>query len=231
MAELILAETSSVSTPSAAKVSFYADTTANPQLVFKDDGGTVTQLLDTRNTNIITGAKTFNNGTLLINNPAATFAYTITPAAIVAARILNLPLTTATDTLVSLGMASQTFLGAILSSGITGIGYATGAGGTVVQATSKVTAFTLSKVCGTITFAADSLAADTTSAGAVWTNTAIAATDHVVFTHVSGGTLGAYNIACTPAAGSATLFIRNLTPGALAEAPVFRFTVIKGVNA
>jgi hypothetical protein len=41
-------------------------------------------------------------------NPANTFAYTITPAAIAANRILNLPLITATDTLATLGLA-QTF--------------------------------------------------------------------------------------------------------------------------
>jgi hypothetical protein len=134
----------------------------------------------------------------------------------------------------NIGAATGTSLvatGIITSSGITGIGYATGAGGTVTQATSKVTAFTLSKVTGTITFAADALAADTSTAGAVWTNTAIAATDMVIFTHVSGGTLGGYNIACLPAAGSATIYLRNITPGSLSEAPVFRFTVIKSVNA
>jgi len=127
---------------------------------------------------------------------------------------------------------SVVLTGVITSSGGTnGIGYATGAGGTVTQATSKVTAFTLSKVTGTIQFAADALVADTSTAGATWTNTALAATDHVIFTHVSGGTLGAYNVACLPAAGSATIYLRNLTPGSLSEAPVFRFTVIKSVNA
>ena len=132
-----------------------------------------------------------------------------------------------------LGAATGTSLavtGAVTSSG-GGIGYATGAGGTVTQATSKVTAFTLSKLSGNITFAADNLAANTTSAGAVWTNTFIAAGDNVVFMHISGGTLGAYHVQCTPAAGSATIYIRNMTAGALAEAPVFRFSIIKGVTA
>lgn len=45
---------------------------------------------------------------LRIINPAFTFEYDIVPAAITAARQLNLPLITATDTLVSLGLA-QTF--------------------------------------------------------------------------------------------------------------------------
>lgn len=120
----------------------------------------------------------------------------------------------------------------ILSIGPTqGVGYGTGAGGTVVQATSKVTAFTLSKVCGQITFAADALGANTTSAGATWTNTAIAAGDTVVWNHVSGGTLGAYDIIFTPAAGSCTVRIRNVTGGSLSEAPVIQFSIIKAVQA
>ena len=55
----------------------------------------------------ITGIKTFYNGQK-INNPANTFAYTITSGAITANRILNLPVITGTDTLATLGLA-QTF--------------------------------------------------------------------------------------------------------------------------
>lgn len=63
-AEIILAETASVSTPAAGFVSVYADTTANPKMLFKDDGGTVVDILDSRNT--VTGitSKTFTNPTL-----------------------------------------------------------------------------------------------------------------------------------------------------------------------
>ena len=46
---------------------------------------------------------------LRLNNPALTFHYTVTPAAIVADRVLNLPLLAATDTVAVLAMA-QTFL-------------------------------------------------------------------------------------------------------------------------
>jgi hypothetical protein len=112
-----------------------------------------------------------------------------------------------------------------------GIGYKTGAGGTITQATSKVTAFTLSKVCGKITFAADALAANTTTAGATWTNTVIAAGDTVVWNHVSGGTLGAYDVIFTPGAGTCTVSIRNVTGGSLSEAPVIQFAIIKAVQA
>jgi len=64
------------------------------------------------------GTLTINTGSspLVIYNPAGTFAYTLTPGAIVANRQLNIPLTTATDTLAVLGLA-QTFSGAITSTG------------------------------------------------------------------------------------------------------------------
>lgn len=195
MAEIILAETvSPTATPSAGKISLFADTTANPQLRFIDDGGNNRQIADTINTATLAN-KTFT------------------------APVLGV----ATGTSVAV-------TGLLTSSGTAGIGYATGAGGAVTQLTSKATAFTLSKTTGTIQFAADALAADT-SVASTWTNTTIVATDVVVFTHSSGGTLGAYNIACTPAAGSATINLRNLTPGSLSEAPIFRFAVIKSVVA
>jgi len=111
-----------------------------------------------------------------------------------------------------------------------GIGYATGAGGTVTQATSKATAFTLSKACGQITTAGDILNA-ATIVSATWTNTLIAATDTVAINHKSGGTLGAYTINVACLAGSATLSIRNNTAGNLTETLVLNFALIKGVTS
>lgn len=113
----------------------------------------------------------------------------------------------------------------------TGLGFYTGAGGTVTQATSKATPFTLDKMCGQITTAAD-LLTHATVVSAVWTNSKIAATDVVIINHKSGGTVGAYvfNVSC--GAGTATLYItNNQTSGTLSEALVLSFVVIKGVTA
>lgn len=120
--------------------------------------------------------------------------------------------------------------GLFSNSATAGIGYSTGAGGTVTQATSKSTGVTLNAVTGAITMNAASLAADTTVSFTL-TNSAIAATDAVVVLHESAGTLGAYSFASTAAGGSATIAVHNNTPGALAEAIVLRFVVIKSVNA
>ena len=109
-------------------------------------------------------------------------------------------------------------------------GYITGEGGTVTQATSKATAVTLSKKCGQITMHNASLAADTTVSFTL-TNSTIAATDLLVLNHVSGGTAGAYLLNAQAAAGSASINVRNVTAGALGEAIVIGFAVIKAVTA
>lgn len=122
--------------------------------------------------------------------------------------------------------------GKITSAGPTsGIGYATGAGGTVTQITSKATGVTLNTVVGEITLNAAALAASTT-VSFVLTNSAIAATDLLVLNHSTTGTFGAYTLnAHGAAAGSITIDVRNVSLGALSEAIVIRYAVIKGVTS
>jgi len=104
-----------------------------------------------------------------------------------------------------------------------------GAGGTVTQATDKATGVTLNKVSGAVTMNAASLAA-ATIVSHVLTSDKIEAGDQLLVTHQSGGTLGSYTLNARCAAGSATVDIRNNTAGALAEAVVYRFTVIKSAQ-
>lgn len=121
----------------------------------------------------------------------------------------------------------------IKSSGATsGIGYATGAGGTVTQGagSGKATAVTLNNVTGQITMNNAALAADTTVTFTL-TNSAIAATDLLVLNHVSGGTAGSYTLNAQAGAGSASINVRNVTTGSLSEAIVIGFAVIKAVTA
>lgn len=129
----------------------------------------------------------------------------------------------------ALAPASVAATGAITSSG-GGVGYATGAGGTVAQPTSKATGVTLNKLAGEITTNAAALAANT-AVTFVLTNSQIAAGDRIIVNHMSGGTFGAYIADARSAAGSATFMLRNLTAGSLSEAVVLGFTVIKSVTA
>lgn len=125
-----------------------------------------------------------------------------------------------------------TFGGFVVSKSPTGgLGYATGAGGTVTQATSKSTAVTLNKVTGLVTLNAAALAAATIVSFTL-NDTAIAATDQIIVTHESGGTLGAYGVnGRATGAGTGEVNVRNNTAGSLSEAIVLRVSVLKSVNA
>jgi len=109
-------------------------------------------------------------------------------------------------------------------------GYVAGEGGTVTQATSKSTAVTLNKKCGTVTMHNAALAADAIVSFTL-TNSTIAATDVVVLNHASAGTAGKYALNAQAAAGSASINVTNISAGALSEAIVIRFAVIKAVAA
>lgn len=109
-------------------------------------------------------------------------------------------------------------------------GYGTGAGGTVTQATNKSTGVTLNARCGQITMNNANLVAGT-AVSFTLTNSSIAATDVLIVNNASGGTLGAYMFGARCAAGSATITVRNLTSGDLAEALVVSFAVIKATTA
>jgi len=109
-------------------------------------------------------------------------------------------------------------------------GYITGDGGTVTQATSKSTAVTLNKKCGTVTLNNAALAADAIVSFTL-TNSTIAATDVVVLNHSSAGTAGKYALNAQAAAGSASINVTNISTGSLSEAIVIRFAVIKAVTS
>jgi hypothetical protein len=116
-----------------------------------------------------------------------------------------------------------------LGSGV--LGYATGNGGTVIQATSKATGVTLNKVSGDITLDAAALAADTVVSFTL-TNSNIGVGDLVHAVHNSAGTNGAYGVtAQVLSGGSCLISVRNLTAGSLSEAIVIRFAVFKAATS
>ena len=122
---------------------------------------------------------------------------------------------------------SLTTTGKIASTGTAGVGYATGAGGTVVQTTSRTTGVTLDKTTGAITLF--SAAGSATAATFTVTNSTVAATDVIILNQKSGTDL--YDLMVTAvAAGSFNITFRT-TGGTTTETPVFNFAVIKGVTA
>lgn len=137
-----------------------------------------------------------------------------------------------TPTLITpiLGAATGTSLAvtdAVTSSGTAGVGYATGAGGTVTQGTSRTTGVTLNKTSGAITLF--SAAGTTVATTFTVTNSTVAATDVIILSQKSGTDL--YDLMVTAVgAGSFNITFRT-TGGTTTEQPVFNFVVIKGVAA
>jgi hypothetical protein len=137
-----------------------------------------------------------------------------------------------TPTLVTpnIGAATGTSLaatGAIKSSGTAGIGYATGAGGVVIQGTSRTTGVTINKITGQITLFS---AAGTTSATTFTvTNSLVNTTDVIILNQHTGADL--YDLMVTKTVlGSFDITFRT-TGGTTTEQPIFNFTVIKGVDS
>ncbi len=108
-----------------------------------------------------------------------------------------------------------------------GVGYGTGAGGAVTQATDRTTGVTVNKVCGAITLV--SAAGSATPASFTVTNSTVAATDVVVVNQKSGTDL--YEIFVTAVAAGSFQITSFTTGGTTTEQPVFNFAVIKAVAA
>lgn len=113
---------------------------------------------------------------------------------------------------------------------LAGLGYYTGAGSAVTQLVSKSSGVTAQGMTGQITMHTASLGSGTI-VSFVLTNSSVAATDYVGINHESGGSQGAYSFAAAPAAGSATIFVRNNSGTALAEGLVLRFVLLRSANA
>lgn len=108
-----------------------------------------------------------------------------------------------------------------------GIGYSTGAGGAVTQATSRTTGVTLNTICGAITLV--SAAGTTAWQSFTVTNSAVAATDTVIVSQKSGTDLNQIFVTAV-SAGSFRISFAT-TGGTTTEQPVFNFAVIKAVAA
>lgn len=106
------------------------------------------------------------------------------------------------------------------------------AGSTVSQGTNKYTGVTLNAVTGTITMVNTAMANGNVATFTL-TNSVIESTDYILVQHQSVGTLGAYTATATPNSGSAQIHVTKLTTdaGALSEAIVLRYAVIKSANS
>lgn len=126
------------------------------------------------------------------------------------------------------GTAPNRFVGETLVIGAAGLGYGTGAGGTVTQATSQTTAVTINTPTGQITM----FSAAGTAAWQVFllNNSLIGANDNVI-ANVKLGSSNVYNIfASRVTAGQCAIFFSSVV-GTATEAPVLQYSIIKGATA
>lgn len=114
----------------------------------------------------------------------------------------------------------------------TSMGFTTGAGGTVTQATNKSTAVAINKNCGQITTSSAALAGTSTVAFTV-NNSQVQANDTVNVSLKSGSSLpGAHHVYVSAVAnGSFDIAIHNYSGSTLSDALVINFGVTKGVTA
>lgn len=113
------------------------------------------------------------------------------------------------------------------SSASAGIGYTTGAGCAVTQATSRTTGVTCTGLSGAITLVSG--AGSTTPASFTVTNTSVSATDMVNVSQKSGTDL--YEIFVTNTGSGSFKVTYFTTGGTTTEQPVFNFSVTKGVSS
>lgn len=124
--------------------------------------------------------------------------------------------------------------GSVRATGTGGVGYTTGAGGTVTQGTNRDTAVTINKTCGQITTRSDSLAASGIASFTV-NNSTVAAGDSICLSLVSNGAspfaIEYMVYAVGVGGGTFGITYKNLTSAGFTNALVFNFAVIKGATS
>jgi filamentous hemagglutinin len=118
--------------------------------------------------------------------------------------------------------------GGVFSNSITaGVGYALGAGASIVQSGNRAAGVIINSMCGAITLV--SAAGNTVPTTFTMTNTTIAQADTIILNQRSGTNL--YNLLVSNVqAGSANITVFT-TGGTVTEAPVINFAVFKAVQA
>lgn len=125
------------------------------------------------------------------------------------------------------GDAPSRITGDLQLIGSGGLGYGTGAGGTVTQAIGRTTGVTLNKNTGAITLV--NAAGSTTATSFTVTNSLVAATDLILLNQKSG--TNKYVLLVTAVAAGSFQITVYTTGGTTTEQPVINFAIYKGASA
>ena len=183
-----------------------------------------------------TGAGT-GTGTVTINSQGSnktvagssgtSFTYTATSATFASITVSGTVTVNTRYNFYANGTAPNAFSGDVTIFGAGGLGYSTGSGGAVTQATSRTTGVTLNKTNGAITLV--SAAGLATYQSFTVTNSTVAATDTVILNQKSG--TDKYILLVTAVAAGSFQITFATTGGVTTEQPVINFAVIKAVAA
>jgi uncharacterized protein YwqG len=113
-----------------------------------------------------------------------------------------------------------------ITSNSDGVGYRTGAGGTVTQLTNKSTAVTLDAISGEITMNGEQLGGLSTVSFTL-NNSTIANTDVIILNQTSDANIGLYAFNGKCNSSNALISVQNLTNNNRSDAIVIRYAVIK----
>jgi hypothetical protein len=117
--------------------------------------------------------------------------------------------------------------GNVLVTNPAGLGYGTGSGGTVTQATSRTTGVTLNKPTGAITMF--TAAGSTLAAQFTVTNSLVAATDTIILNQKSASNF--YILFVTSVSAGSFNIAFYTTGGFVTDTPVINFAIIKGATS
>ena len=227
-----------LATPSSANLrAAMTDETGTGLLVFNTSPTFVTPILGTPTSGTLTNCTGLpvagvtglgaNVGAFLATPSSANLAAALTDETGTGAVVFANTPTLVTPNIGAATGTSLAVTGSLRSSGTAGVGYSTGAGGVVIQGTSRTTGVTINKTTGQITLFS---AAGTTSATTFTvTNSTVATTDAIILTQHTGTDL--YDLMVTKTTlGSFDITFRT-TGGTTTEQPIFNFAVIKGVDS
>lgn len=117
--------------------------------------------------------------------------------------------------------------GGLAVTGAATLGYNTGAGGSVTQATNKFTSVTLNKPSGKITMNNAALASGATAYFTL-TNSLLSINDGLNLTLDGSFSIVSYSFRASVLGGSATIAVTNESGGSLSDALQINFEIIKG---
>jgi hypothetical protein len=177
-----------------------------------------------------TGTVTINSqgsGKTVAGSSGTSFTYTATSATFASITVTGTVTVSTRYNIYVLGTAPNAFSGNVTIFGAGGLGYSTGSGGAVTQATSRTTGVTLNKTNGAITLV--SAAGLATYQSFTVTNSTVAATDTIILNQKSG--TDKYILLVTAVAAGSFQITFATTGGVTTEQPVINFAVIKAVAA